>query len=682
MVRLRSAARARRIPTLAARLAAPLLLLSLAGCAAQLAYRDGEQLAAQQQVPAAMAKFREAIERDPGNAKYRLAYTRTRDQAVRARLAQADNAVAAGLNAPANWQRVLELDPANERARAGLRAQGEDARVATLLAQAHSAALHNDPEAARRLLAALLVERPQHEGARALLRSLDDSATPAPAAPGGLAQMFKKPISIEFKDTPLRQVFEVIARGSGLNFVFDKDVKTDMKASIFLKDSNIEAAIYYLLVSNQLEQQVLDGNTVLIYPNIAAKLKEYQEMVVKTYFLANADAKSIANTFKTILKSRDVVVDEKLNLVILRDNADAVRLADKLVALQDVAEPEVMLEVEVLEVKRSRLMELGVAWPNGVSLTPLSTSGGVGLTLDDLRGLNRSSIGISTPSLTVNAHKTDGDANILANPRIRVRNHEKAKVVIGDRVPNISVTVSPGAGGFASETVSYVDVGLTLNVEPTIYLNNEVAIRVGLEVSNLVDSITTKSGTVAYHLGTRQASTMLQLKDGENQVLAGLISGEERSNANKLPGLGDLPLLGRLFGSTVDDSSKTEIVLSITPHLVRNIVRPDAAAAQFASGTEASMRHRPVAPLRAPMAPPPAIPGASLPAAASAPLPAAGSAPVAGAAPAAAKPQTVTPLALSAPTPRVATPAAQLPAPAEAAPAEPAAEAPDEARVD
>ncbi|MEG0886507.1 MAG: secretin N-terminal domain-containing protein, partial [Janthinobacterium sp.] len=201
---------------------------------------------------------------------------------------------------------------------------------------------------------------------------------------------------------------------------------------------------------------------------------------VKTFFLANADAKQVANTLKTILKTRDVVADEKLNLVIVRDTPEAIRLAERLIALQDVPEAEVVLELEILEVKRSRLMELGVAWPSSLTLTPLSTSGGIGLTINDLNNLNQRSIGVSNLAVTANVNKTDGDANILANPRIRVRNREKAKFVIGDRVPVVTTTISPGTGGFASESISYLDVGLTVNAEPTIYLNNEVGIRISL----------------------------------------------------------------------------------------------------------------------------------------------------------------------------------------------------------
>ena len=582
----------------ALRLALSLLLLALGGCAAQFAYQDGNRLLEQNQVAAGLDKFREALDKDPGNAQYRAAYLRARERATRLDLDQADASAAAGRAGPAaaSWQHVLAIDPSSERARAGLRALEADARHKKLLDGADAALDNMDADGARRQVAEVLAERPGSERARLLMRHIGERFPAAPAPERALSALFRKPISIEFREAPLRQVFEVIARTSGLNFVFDKDVKTDLKTSIFLKNSTVEAALYYILLTNQLEQQVVDGNTLLIYPNVAGKLKEYQEMLVKVFFLANADAKSVANTLKTILKTRDVVVDEKLNLLIVRDSPEAIRLAERLVALQDVPEPEVMLDVEILEIKRSRLLELGVAWPASLSLTPLSSAGGAALTLADLGNLNQRSIGISSLTTTLNASKTDGDTNILANPRIRVRNKEKAKILIGDKVPVITTIVSPGTGGFASDSVSYIDVGLTLNAEPTIYLNNEVAIRISLEVSNLVSQIQTKNGTTAYQIGTRQASTMLQLKDGENQVLAGLINNEDRSTGNKVPGFGDIPILGRLFGSTLDDNEKTEIVLSITPHLIRNIVRPEALASEFSAGTEGSFRRRPNAP--------------------------------------------------------------------------------------
>lgn len=592
------------------------IAVGVSGCAGQMAFREANQLIARDQVEAGLLKYQEAVRAEPGNAEYRTAYLVARDRAAQRLLEQSERQLSEGRPdlAEQGFRRVLGLDQMNERARSGLRAIERDSRQEKLLAAAVEHVNKKEYDLAKLRLNALLTETPANEKARLLLREVNEKSA-QPVVESGLSKSYKQPITIEFRDAPLKQVFEVIARRSGLNFVFDKDVKTDQRTTVMLKNSTVESAIYFLLLTNQLEQQVMDANTILIYPNVAAKLKEYQEMTVKTFFLANAEAKLVANTLKTILKSRDVVVDEKLNLLIVRDNPEAIRLAERLIAVQDAPEAEVMLEVEILEVKRGTLMNLGVEWPTSVGLTPLSTSGGAGLTIRDLRGLNSDTIGVTGISAAINANKTDTDSNLLANPRIRVRNKEKAKIVIGDKLPVITATVSSGIGGFASDNVTYVDVGLTLNVEPTIYLNNEVAIRVQLEVSNLTNTITTRNGGTAYQIGTRQATTMLQLKDGENQVLAGLINNEERGTASKLPGAGDLPIVGRLFGSKRDDNQKTEIVLSITPRLIRNVQRPEASASEFSAGTEASFRRRPDLTLRTPVQLPPPPGALSAPAA-------------------------------------------------------------------
>ena len=588
------------------------LVLALSGCAGQLAYRDGNQLVAQDQVEAGLLKYQEALKAEPGNAEYRAAYVQARDRATQRYIKEAESQLADGQpeSAEQGWRRALALDPANERARAGLRTLERNQRQAKLLAIAGEHAAKGEYDLAKQRLNALLAETPSNDAARKLLREVTEKSAPA-AAETGLSKAYKQPITIEFRDAPLKQVFEVISRRSNLNFVFDKDVKTDQRTTVLLRNSTVEAAIYFLLLTNQLEQQVMDANTVLIYPNTAAKQKEYQEMTVKTFYLANADAKQVANTLKTILKTRDVVVDEKLNLLIVRDNPEAIRLAERVIATQDMPEAEVMLEVEILEVKRSSLMNLGVQWPTSIGINPIADAAGQ-LTVNELRNLNSDRILLSGISGAININKTDTDSNLLANPRIRVRNKQKANIVIGDKLPVVTPTVSGGVGGFASESVTYVDVGLKLAVEPTIYLNDEIAIKVELEVSNLVSTLTTKNGSTAYQLGTRQASTTLQLKDGENQVLAGLINNEQRGTGNKIPGAGDLPILGRLFGSQRDDNQKTEIVLSITPRLIRNVQRPEATASEFSAGTEASFRRRPDLSAR-PAVQMPALPGAQAP---------------------------------------------------------------------
>jgi general secretion pathway protein D len=565
----------------------------LSGCAGQMAFREGRSLIAEGRIEEGLASLRQAVDADPHNVEFRQTYLQARDRAVQRLLDEADRLGAAGKasDAKALYQRVLSVSPGDDRARAGLDRLEAESRHIRWFNEAKGAADKRDMDLARQKLHAILAENPRHEAARALQRTLDDIGAAAPRH-AGLSDAYRKPITIEFKDVALKQVFEVISRTSGLNFLFDKDVKTDQKTSIFLKNSTVASAVHLVLLTNQLEQQVLDGSTILIYPNTAAKTRDYQEMVVKTFYLAHAEAKAVANTLKTILKTRDIVVDDKLNLLIVRDSPDAMRLADKLVAVHDVAEPEVMLEVEILEIKRSRLLDLGIQWPNSLTLTPLPSKAGGPLTLRDLRiNLNGATLSADLGPVVVKANQSDADANILANPRIRARNHEKAKILIGDRVPNITTTST--ATGFVSESVNYVDVGLKLEVEPTVYLDGEVAIKVGLEVSNIVSQLQTKSGSVAYQIGTRNANTVLQLKDGENQVLAGLINNEDRGTANKIPGLGELPVVGRLFGGTSDNSQKTEIVLSITPHVIRNLQRSPASQSEFAAGTDSSFSVRP-----------------------------------------------------------------------------------------
>jgi general secretion pathway protein D len=563
----------------------------LTGCAAQTAYKDGRELVEQGRLPEGLQKLEEASRIEPGSAQYRMAVIQTRDRWVSAQLQRAESARQQENfdKAEQLYREVLRIHGGNDRAMAGLRALDQERRAQGRLKEAETDIAKKDPDSARAKLDSILWEQPSHEAARRLVLKLDERPVRIPTETT-LAAAYRKPITIEFKDAALRSVFEVLSRTSGLNFLLDKDVRGDQKTSIFLKNSTIEAALNLTLLTNQLEQRVVDSNTVLIYPNTQAKQKDYQQLTVKSFYLANADAKTVAATLKTLLKTRDVVVDEKLNLLILRDSPEAIRLAEKLVTLHDVPESEVMLEVEILEVKRTRLLDLGIRWPDQLSLSPLPVGAGGVLTVSDLRDLDSSRIGAAIGAVSINARKVNTDANILANPRIRARNREKAKILIGERVPNITATST--STGFVAESVTYVDVGLKLDVEPTIYLDGEVAIKISLEVSNIINQLQTKSGSIAYQIGTRTAQTVLRLKDGETQVLAGLINDEDRRTANKVPGFGEVPVVGRLFGNQADDGSKTEIVLSITPRILRNVRRPDFSVLEFDSGTESSLSSR------------------------------------------------------------------------------------------
>jgi general secretion pathway protein D len=271
----------------------------------------------------------------------------------------------------------------------------------------------------------------------------------------------------------------------------------------------------------------------------------------------------------------------------VRDTPEAVAIVEKLLASHDLAEPEVTLEVEVMEVGYNTLTNLGIQWPGSAALSVIGAAGIPGqLTGNEVKNFNSNNarLTVSDPLLALNLREQAGRAAVLANPRIRVKNREKAHIHIGDKVP--VVTTTAGATGFVSESVNYLDVGLKLDVEPQVYLEDEVGIKVALEVSSVSQQNTTAAGTTTYQLSTRNANTALRLKDGETQVLAGLISDEDRRAASQVPGLANAPLIGRLFRNNNDAVNKTEIVLLITPHIVRNIERPSARLEQFNSGTE------------------------------------------------------------------------------------------------
>ena len=577
---------------------AALALALVAACATDT-LNDTRALLNEGRVDEALATLEKATREDPQNHAFRSEYFRLREFAVAQWLVQAESLRTAAQFGAAEelYRRVLKYDAANARAKQGLAQTEMDVRHRALVADADKLVKAEKYRDAREVLAPVLAENPAQREARQLQRLIEERTTKPAVALLQLRSSVTRPISLELKDVPLRTVFDVIARAANLNFLFDKDVRADQRTTIVVRDAQVEDVIKLILATNQLEQKVLNETTALIYPNTPQKLREYQDLVVKSFYIANADVRQTANLIRTILKTRDIFIDEKLNLLVMKDTPNAIRLAEKLIAAQDIAEPEVMLEVEVLEIGYNRLLELGIRFPGslGVSLVGgAAAAGAVGtpgvLTLPELRSRDQNLVRLTftDPLFLFSLRQTDSRTNLLANPRIRVKNKEKAKIHIGERVPVITTTAAV-AGGFVSQSVSYLDVGLQLEVEPLIYLEDDVGIKVGLEVSSITKEVQTQGGgSLTYQIGTRKASTVLRLQDGETQILAGLISDEDRRNATRVPGIGDFPVLGRLFSSTSDTINKTEIVLLITPRLIRTIVRPDARTVEFAAGTEAS----------------------------------------------------------------------------------------------
>lgn len=477
---------------------------------------------------------------------------------------------------------VLEISPDNLRALEGLYRlelyrshESELEKAISLLDQGSES---SNAEASL-LLRGILVENPQNSRARSIYNDFLIKKENKRLQSMAASIKYTQPVTLEFRNTELSIVIEALSKGTKVNFMLDNDVKKNTKVSIFVKNITLESAIEMLVQSNGLRKKILGDDSILLYPDTPQKIRQYQDLIIRSFYLEYADPNQVSNLLKTMLGIKQVQIDERLPMIMIKDVPEVMTLAEKLIESQDIPEPEVMLEMEILEVRKTALTDVGIIWPNQVSvLSPTA-----GLTLEALKNVDSSTIGIS-PNPNVTFANSDSQVNLLANPRIRVKNKEQAKIHIGDRVPVITSNVS--SNGVISDNVQYIDTGLKLDVQPEISRAGDVTIKLNLDVSSIGEKVTTSTGALVPQIGTRSTSTELRLKDGETQVLAGLISDEDRETVDKLPGLGNIPVIGKLFSSENKDKLKTELVLSITPRIIRARKAISSEQAEYWSGTE------------------------------------------------------------------------------------------------
>ena len=569
------------------------LWLTQTACTTTPTADDAMQLALTGRHEQALQLLAQARQRDPADHTLRSMEVRLREAALAHYVMQAESARSSGqIDTAQTWlQRAQALDATQPRVRALAQDIERGQARATLQRAASDALAAGQTRLAEAHITRLLAEQPGDPAARALQRKLRErqasggtgeaqTQTPAQTQAPVLAAALQARVSVEFRDAPLRSVLEGLGRTHGINFVFDRDVKPDTRVNLWLRDTPVAEALRLILSTQQLASKTLNERTLFIYPDTTAKQREHRELVTRSFYLANADVKQAQALVRTMAKTRDIHIDERLNQIIVRDTPEVVRLVERLLAAIDLPEPEVVLEVEVLEIASTQLDELGLQWPEQVQFGVPGLSGLVELgRRSEFRG------SVANPALLATLRQTLTRSNTLANPRLRARNRDKAKVLVGEKLPVFTTTST--ANGFSS-SVSYLDVGLKLEVEPSVQLEGDVVMKVSLEVSTLKGRVAGPQGSVGYQVGTREASTTLRLRDGETQILAGLIRNEDAKGVSGLPGLAAMPIIGRLFGLHTDDRNRSEVVLLITPRVVRNIVPPDVALGNGAGGSEAS----------------------------------------------------------------------------------------------
>jgi general secretion pathway protein D len=512
------------------------------------------------------------------------------------------------------YEALAQYDSGNLRAIQGFTMIETAKKHDAMIAEAVSLMYKNEAsdELALAKLRLVLLESPQHKKALPLYNALLAKQAETNKAKTSKKLSFNQPITMEFRDVNLKMIFESLSKTTKVNFILDKDVPSDQNATIFLKSVPFGDALDLLLETNQLEKKVLSENSVIIYVNDILHQRDYKDLSVRSFTLDYADAKQMSTILRTMLNMRNMEIDPRLNTLLIKDSPEILALAEKIIYAQDKPDPEVMLELQVMEVKRSYLQNLGVNPITGISV-PVPSSGI--LTVKDLRVSGNSLVVNGVPGLVFDA--TSGDVNLLANPKIRVKNKDTARIHIGEKVPVFTANVA--STGVTSQTVQYIDAGLKLEVEPTISAADDVTIKINLNVGSIGDKVVASSGasqSIAFRVGTRLATTQLRLHDGETQILAGLIDDQDRKNVSGIPGLSKIPLLGKLFSNQTDDKVKTEIVLSITPHIIRQRTPQQAHEADIWTGSEGQVgRHSPspafadgVAPFMVPKPPPAAAP--------------------------------------------------------------------------
>jgi general secretion pathway protein D len=422
-----------------------------------------------------------------------------------------------------------------------------------------------------------------------------------------------QPITLRFQNVKLKEVFEILTKTSGMSVIFDKEVRDD-PITMFIKDMPTDDALNLILNTNGLLAQRIGPETLLIIPNTKQKLAQYQDLMIRTFYLSNAKAKEAVNLIRTLFESKRVYVDEKINAIVMREEPAKLMLAERVLQSIDRKDAEVQLDLEVLEVDRTKSLKYGVNFAKtaAAGIFPDATKGSnttapTNFTLPQLTTLGPQSYLFTIPgSILLDFFKSDTDAKTLASPKLRVLNGKQANINVGDKQPILLSTtnVLPGqaATGAVPTTstvtsIEFKDTGVKLTVEPIINLSNELTLKMKVEVTRLGDLVTLQASPLIqqFRFGTRTAETVLMMKDDETVVLGGLIQDDFRKTKNTVPWLGELPIIGKsLFTTWTEDVVTTEVVLTITPHIVRTLTGPVPDNLAYWSGTEATYSTSPL----------------------------------------------------------------------------------------
>ena len=562
------------------------VVMWLVACAGPI--KQAEEYSAQEEWMKAVIEYRKAYAKHPEDVEYKSRLKQTELKAADFYYQRGVSQVEQGNldGAIVQFQQGLAAMPDHSKLLQAMNQTLARKEAESLYQEALSYQEAGKMEDAKDALRRALQTYPEHQKAARALDELEKQQQAG--AVEGLALTSKAPITLNFRQTDLRTAFEFLAKSFGVNVIFDESFKS-VPVTLFAKDVTFEQGLSLLLTTTKTFYKRIGPNTILVAPDSKEKRGQYEDHLVRTFQLNTVRAKDMADIVKGVLTVKKLIVNEALNTLVVRDTPEIIELVEKIIDTNDRKLAEMILEVEILEVNRTKAERLGLDFGSYAFTAAVPSALNF---RSSIRSQLRDTATLTVPAVTFRFFKQDVDAKTLANPKIRVLHGKSAKIHIGDRVPLRASTIVD-ATGQTRTTFEYRDVGIKLTAEPTIHIDNSAMVKLWLEVSSLGQNV----GTVnepAFQIGTRNAETVMLLRDGETAILGGLIRDEERNNRVKVPGLGDIPALGSLFTSYDDSQNRTDVLLTITPRVVRGWDLAGRNAREFYSGSENTYSNKPL----------------------------------------------------------------------------------------
>jgi general secretion pathway protein D len=517
----------------------------LTGCAGGAALRSGQQAETLQDYDRAVVEYTNVLRKSPNNRDARQGLERTKTRAALEHFTRGRRYEAVGRldDAVMELQIAAELNPLSGDIDDALRSVRTQQRTKVVV-------VSRDDKT--RLES--LIERS---------RNLAPLGLELPAV--------RMPSSVTFRDASSQDIYTALGKIGGVNVVFDPLFRSQ-PITLDLTGASLEEALRSLSNASRTFYRVTSPRTITVIPDTPAKRREYEEEIVQTFYLSNADLKETSDLLRIVVDARRVSTITATNAITIRDTPDRIAAVGRIIAANDKARPEVVIDVELLEFDRTRLREYGLqlSSPSGngldgsVTLTPNEQ------TLPQLRGLSQAAILFgSLPGLYYKLLKTEGSARTLANTQLRTTEGVAAQARFGEEVPvPVTTFAQIGQGTLPQQPItsySYRNIGVNIDITPRMHHDDAVSLRLRLQVNSV--SGVGFGGLPTF--GNREIDTTIRLKDGETNMLAGLIRDDERRSLSGIPGLVDLPLVGRLFAHTRKEAQETDIILTLTPRIIR-----------------------------------------------------------------------------------------------------------------